>query len=151
MTSKSDFGEGLSYCLALFLCHSERPPLFPAELAKKMGYTKEKAEERNVAMWFYAATDHLYDLQIPRSFTIKANIYLRLKKIFKPFKFNYFRKYHLFNRRIGKLVGVCFRNRLKLSGKVNPKLKVWAIKEAKELIRLIDKFHGIKTGRARWA
>ena len=123
---KSEFGKGLSYCLALFLCHSERTPMYQGELAKKMGYSEEEALKKDAAMWFYAATDHLYDLQIP------DNLPDSLKK------------------RLGKLSKVCFANRLRMDNEVDPKLKVWAIQEAKDLIRLIDKFHGIKTAKGSW-
>jgi len=54
--NKSEFGKGLTYCLGLFLCHSER------------GYERqEKDEVRDVGMWFYGAGDHLFELEIPES------------------------------------------------------------------------------------
>ncbi len=44
----SKFGKGLSYCIGLFLSHSER-----------------KIYNKDYSLWFNGASDHLYDLQIP--------------------------------------------------------------------------------------
>lgn len=56
---ESEFGRGLCYCLALFLCHSERD------------YNISNEKERNVSnsLWFNgfnAAGDHLVELEIPK-------------------------------------------------------------------------------------
>lgn len=122
----SEFGKGLTYCLGLFLCHSERAPMYNKEMASKMEYTEEQTKERNASMFFYSATDHLYDIQIPE--TLPTSLKRRLKKLIK----------------------VCFENRLKMDNKVDPKLWTWAVQEAKNLLRLIDKHHGIKTQKGQW-
>lgn len=161
----SEFGKGCSYCLALFLCHSERKPLFDEKVEKALNYTPEQLAERDTSMWFYTATDHLYDLEIPKHFLIFENIYLWLKKKFitswiakkikfyfgKSLKFKYFKKYYLWNRRLRKIHKICFENRLRMDGKTNPKLKDFVINEAKELLRLFDELHGIKTEKAQWS
>ena len=122
----SEFGKGTAYCLGLFLAHAERPDIFPLEIAKKMKYTKEKAAKKNASMWFYAAVDHLYDLEIPDDFPTTLK------------------------RRLRKLSKVCFDNRMSMDGQTLPEIKHWAIEEAKEILRLIDKFIGIDTAKAQW-
>ena len=49
--AKSDFGKGFSYCIGLFLMHSERK------------------EYEGFHLWFNGASDHLYDLEIPDCFS----------------------------------------------------------------------------------
>lgn len=49
----SEFGKGFTYCIGLFLAHTERrdPPEF--------------------FLWFNGAADHLYELEIPDNFKLK--------------------------------------------------------------------------------
>lgn len=127
---RSEFGQGLSYCLALFLCHSERPDMYSKEMQEKM--SKNKAckdldfEARNAEMWFNGASDHLYDLEIPE--TLPKSLQNRLKKLQK------------------KVIhwGHGFKN------DCTDKDKEWSIDEAKNLIRLIDKSYSIKTSKGQW-
>lgn len=56
----SEFGKGYAYCLGLFLAHAERVP------DMKTRY-KGLAAERPF-MWFNAAADHLYELEIPAGY-----------------------------------------------------------------------------------
>ena len=114
MTKKSEFGKGLTYCLALFLCHSER------------SYEVDKIVNRP-DMWFNASSDHLYDLEIP------AKLPKELKKRLKE-----------------------FRDKCLKWGHGYPKVdstkedQSWSVNEAKELIRLIDEFYGVKTIKGDW-
>lgn len=49
---RSEFGKGFVYCIGLFLMHAER---------------KQFNFEDNYSMWFNAAADHLFELQIPKN------------------------------------------------------------------------------------
>ena len=125
---KSEFGKGLTYCLGLFLCHSERDYVVRDGFAK----TKEDKECLEIitrpAMWFYGAADHLFGLQIPE--TLSESLQKRLRK---------------FRAKV-------LSQRLPMDPKDNAteKDKAWAIQEAKDLLRLIDKFHGVKTQKGSW-
>jgi len=59
MTDKtSEFGQGLTYCLGLFLAHEWN--------LKEMEKTYSKVGLNDwVSIWFNGASDHLYDLEIP--------------------------------------------------------------------------------------
>jgi len=48
----SEFGKGFIYCIGLFLMHAERTEPFLNE---------------NYGIWFNAAADHLFELQIPKN------------------------------------------------------------------------------------
>lgn len=54
----SEFGKGYAYCLGLFLAHAERGKEY-----KKM--QEEIPTLDAVSLWFNAAADHLYELEIP--------------------------------------------------------------------------------------
>ena len=114
MKTQSEFGKGLTYCLALFLCHSER------ELWKK------EEDQWKVGLWFNAAGDHLFDLQIPKKLPAQ------LKKRLKEFR------------------DKVLEWRMDLSDKLTHEDKTWAINEAKDLIREIDNFYGIPTEKGEW-
>ena len=49
----SEFGQGFTYCIGLFLAHAERKEY---ELSH---------------LWFNGAADHLFELEIPDNFTLK--------------------------------------------------------------------------------
>lgn len=51
---ESEFGAGLTYCIGLFLAHTERSG---REVYKKIGAPPSWAE-----MWFNGASDHCYEL-----------------------------------------------------------------------------------------
>jgi len=59
----SEFGDGYSYCLGLFLAH-EWKSFDMAGKEKNEGRKYERPE-----MWFYGAGDHLFGLTAPPSFT----------------------------------------------------------------------------------
>jgi hypothetical protein len=127
----SDFGQGLVYCLGLFLAHAERS-MYSSEKAeqeaeerfKKFGKVKDYSYMAD--MWFNAASDHLYELQIPE--------YLPedLKK------------------RLGVLQSKAIHFGHGFANDSTKKDKEWAIEEAKELLRLIDEYFKIKTNEATW-
>ena len=77
-----------------------------------------------VSHWFYEATDHLYDFDYNSA---PPNLIARCKK-FQDF---------CFERRMARVI-------------LDEKDIHWALKEAKELLRLIDEAHGIKTIKAGW-
>jgi hypothetical protein len=116
---ESEFGKGLTYCLALFLCHSERD------------YFMRDNEPKIISkpdLWFNGSSDHLYDLQIPK------NLPFSLKKRLTNLQQKVIHWGHGFDKK----------------NKPTEEDKSWAIKEAKELLRLIDKFFGIKTEKGDW-
>ncbi len=70
----SEFGKGLTYCLGLFLCHSERDYGDNApEIITRAG------------LWFNGAGDHLFELEIPKTLPsrLKSRIRLFQKKVLK--------------------------------------------------------------------
>lgn len=123
---KSGFGQGLTYCLGLFLCHSERAPLFSPKIAKIMKYDEETADKRNAELWFNGASDHFYDLEIP-------------EKLPKSLK-----------QRLRKLQNKSLHWGHGFKQDVTGKDQIWAIQEAKDLLRLIDKFMDVKTQKGSW-
>jgi len=130
---KSEFGKGLCYCLGLFLCHSERTSLFSKEIRENMNSdpnlkrTEESWDDHDAELWFNGASDHFYDLQIPED--LPKSIQKRLKILAdRALRWGH-----------GFMMGNC-----------KAKDKQWAIQEAKDLLRLIDKFHGVKTQKGQW-
>lgn len=113
---KSEFGQGLTYCLGLFLCHSERDYLISEE-------DIERGIINKPYLWFYAAADHLFDLEIPE--TLSKPLQNRLKR---------------FRNKV-----LHWRLTIDKKDKATEKDKQWAIQEAKDLLRLIDKNFGVKT------
>lgn len=118
----SKFGRGLCYCLGLFLCHSERE-----YRNKKMADIIGEAEA--IELWFNAASDHLYEIEIPESLPIELR------------------------ERITTLKDKCLSwgHGFGLDPKATVEDQRWAIKEAKELLREIDAAHGINTCTASWS
>ncbi len=112
----SEFGKGLTYCLALFLCHSERE--YWTRDDSKIKDIIDRAE-----LWFNGASDHLYDLQIPKELPTT------LKKRLAEFQKKVLHWGHGFD----------------MNNQPTKEDKIWAIQEAKDLIRLIDKYFRIKT------
>jgi hypothetical protein len=127
----SDFGQGLVYCLGLFLAHAEKS-MYGNEKAeqevekrfKKFG--KVEGYSYMADMWFNCASDHLYELQIPE------NLPEDLKK------------------RLGVLQSKAIHYGHGFANDGTKKEKEWAIEEAKELLRLIDEYFKIKTKEATW-
>lgn len=128
---KSEFGRGLSYCLGLFLCHSERSFSGDTKYEEEMDerskkYGKVEDYSYSTEMWFNGASDHLYDLEIPEDLSKS------LKSRLKRFQEKVLHWGHGFGNDATK------------------KDKHWAIQEAKDLLRLIDKAHGIKVEKGQW-
>ena len=126
---KTEFGKGLTYCLGLFLCHSERNEMFTEDMAKKLDMDEETRCGRNSEMWFYGASDHLYEMQIPDFLPNK------LKNRLKIFQ--------------NKCMG--WRLPMDKSKNATQEDKDWAVNEAKKLLRLIDKHHGVSVAEAQWS
>ena len=131
---KSEFGKGLSYCLALFLCHSERTPWGRSKEGVKVEDDMDKRMRKDIKnkkysfsteMWFNGASDHLYELEI--SVKLPKTLQMRLKRF------------------QSKVIhwGHGFHNDVTIED------KGWAIQEAKDLIRLIDKAYKVKTQKGR--
>jgi len=125
----SEFGKGLSYCLGLFLAHTERykyDVIAYEEMASKTGsdYMKNHA----VGLWFNGAADHLFELQCEEAPTV----YLA--------------------SRLARLQSKCLGWRCAMSDEDEPTEKDfrWAIQEAKDLLRLIDKANGVKVVKGDW-
>ena len=55
MIEQSEFGQGFTYCIGLFLMHAERKDI----------------EGVMMGLWFNGAADHLYQLEIPENFVLK--------------------------------------------------------------------------------
>jgi len=117
---KSEFGKGLAYCLGLFLAHAGSIE----EHLEIWGFTNDK--NKAYQMWFNAAGDHLFEFD---AHAAPEGIKDRCVK---------------------------FRTRvLVLSNNIIFEVAKkedydWAIQEAKELLRLIDEAHGIKTIKAEY-
>ncbi|MBE3093711.1 MAG: hypothetical protein IMZ52_01680 [Actinobacteria bacterium] len=116
----SEFGKGLTYNLALFLAHQER--FF--EYRNKI---KSGGSCFDYGLWFNGAGDHLYGLEIPKSFPKK------LQKRLQDFQTKV----------------LTFRNSLGLN-EVTEKDIVWALRETKDLLMEIDGFLGIKSIKGEW-
>lgn len=117
----SEFGKGLTYCLGLFLCHSERDYLITED-------DKAKGIINKPHMWFYSAADHLFELQIPH--TLPPPLFKRLKE---------------FQKKV-----LHWRLVMDKKKRPTEKDKIWAIQEAKDLLILIDKHFGIETQKGDW-
>lgn len=120
---KSEFGFGTTYCLGLFLAHER------AIDESVKSYTQSGMKDIVYSMWFYGACDHLYDLQIPEVFP--KHLRSRLMR-FKTKCFN-------------------FRLPTKEENEATKEDFIWAIDEAKTLLRLIDKnMFEIDTIKGEW-
>ena len=131
MRNKSEFGKGLTYCLALFLCHSEREVRGLESTNEKLdGKFKDLYKNKEYSfvteMWFNGSSDHLYDLVIPEDMSEY------LKNRLSRFRKKVLNWGHGFNSDVTK------------------EDKAWAIQEAKDIIRLIDKSYGVDTERGEW-
>lgn len=109
------------------LCYNLGLFLAHAERIESMKIAYKAIPHRMYSMWFYSAADHLYDFQ-PES----APKHLR--------------------KRCGKFMGRVLSLRLPLDEEKEAVAKdyEWAIQEAKNLLRLIDKAHGVKTQKGCW-
>lgn len=128
---ESDYGKGLTYCLGLFLAHAEQ-----FRLDQYQKETEDTVDIRALT-WFNASSDHLYELVIPK--TLPLNLQLRLEYLKK--------KCIWWGHGFGS-EGEANHDENKQATKESVR---WAIDEAKELLRLIDKYNGIKTIKAKFA
>ena len=117
----SEFGKGCTYCLGLFLAHEA----LHTELFEKKN--NQPISKLAYELWFNAASDHLYDLQIPAKFPVSLQ---RRLKIFRK-KCLYFG--HGFPKE-----------------HATEKDYKWAINEGKALLLLIDKRLGVQVKRGEW-
>jgi len=118
----SEFGQGLAYCIGLFLMHTERDGT--------MYEASEYLKQRRYPIWFNAASDHLYDMEIPESYPRAVQTRLAY-----------------------------FRDRCLELGHGpyqwgNHEITVvqydWAIDEAKKLLRIIDRLNGVNVKKGSW-
>lgn len=127
----SDFGQGLCYCLGLFIAHQadlhHTLDLY-ADIRKKKEVGDDIfTESRAVGHWFCGAADHMFDL-IPDSAPD-----------------------HLVSR-VLSLKNKCLSWRLSMGNEKEPTLDnaLWAIQEAKNLLREIDAHHGVPVIKGSW-
>ena len=117
----SEFVKDLAYNLGLFLCHSERDYLMTQEDESKGIINKSHH-------WFYIAADHIYELVIPKNLPppLRGRL-INFKRKVRGWRLTMDPKDHATEADKG-----------------------WAIEEAKELLRAIDRLHGIKTEKGDW-
>jgi len=119
---ESEFGKGLTYCIGLFLCHSERH-FDESEGAKNAREITGKIYG-DYGLWFNGAADHLFDLEIPN------NLPDPLIDDIKEWRSRcLFLKMHPANK-------VDFEH---------------SIKKAKEFLLRIDEHFGVETIQAEWS
>jgi len=115
MTKKSEFGKGLCYNLGLFLGHEGN---IRGDLSV---YKKTGDESRAYSMWFYTSADHLFEFEAEDA---PKRLVKRCQK---------------FRAKVLSLRLPQFDD-----AKATKEDFVWAIQEAKDLLRLIDRANGIK-------
>lgn len=120
----SEFGKGLTYCLALFLEHSERPRFDPTFKV----FSGMDRKNMQWEMWFNAASDHLYELNIPAKFPKGLT------------------------ERIETFLSKCLGWRMAWDGApiATEEDFKWAIREAKDLLMMIDKRLGAEVLRGEY-
>ncbi len=119
--AKSEFGKGLTYCLGLFLAHTQDHRLEDEGVDKVV-------PGLSVKLWFYGAGDHLFDFEIPA--TLPKSLQVRLKKF--------------------QIKVLDWRLPMGDDKQATEQDKQWAIQEATELLRLIDKHYGIASVKGEW-
>lgn len=122
MSEESEFGQGFTYCIGLFLCHAERH--YSESEGAKNARKIMSSLHGDYGMWFNAAADHLYDLEIPNN-------------IPDPLRLDI----------------IAWKDRC-LHLRLNPASKKdfeSAIKKAKEFLLRIDEHFGVETIEATWA
>lgn len=119
--TKSKFGKGLTYCLGMFLAHTQDHRL------EEEGVDQVR-QGLAVELWFYGAADHLFEMELP----------IDLPRLLR-------KRLQIFRDKV-------LQWRLPGTNQSSPTEadKQWAINEAVDLLRLIDKHYGIKTEKARW-
>lgn len=117
----SEFGQGQSYCLGLFLAHEERIK------GMREDYGNDSLP---YSTWFYGASDHLYEFDTDTGLEKNKILRGRCRK---------------FKKRV-----MVLRLPLDDKNKATKEDYRWAIGEARDLLRLLDKHHGIKTKKGNW-
>ena len=120
--TESEFGKGLCYCLGLFLAHAERVK----EL--KDVYKKSRLTDWPES-WFNGASDHLYELVIPDDLPQDLKTRLTILQ--------------------GKCLDWGHGFGVDKPAATDADVQ-WSIDEAKELLRLIDQWHGIAVVKGQW-
>jgi len=118
---ESEFGKGCTYCLGLFLCHADA---FGEQIESYKRSFAGNAIGKDIIehqpyIWFNGASDHLYELEVPDSFPPA------LKKRLERFREKVLDYGH----------GKGLMCQIKLTKDDVYKM----VKEAKDLLRLIDK------------
>ena len=121
---ESDFGKGCVYCIGLFLAHAERLN----DMVERYKEMREKhpdmfEECHAVQLWFNGASDHIYELEIPNQFPEE------LRERIKIFQSKCLDLSHGIS---GLMLKVPLREGL------------WAIQEAKDILREIDRTLGVE-------
>jgi len=111
----STYGKGFTYCIALFLGHKDRPAY---DGMKEFMDKQPKSMGNYWFMWFNAAADHLYEMEIPEELPAKLK------------------------RDIRKWRGKCLGWRLDTT--VNKHNFNYAIRKAKEFLMEIDRRMGVE-------
>jgi len=128
---KSEFGKGLCYCLGMFLEHAGKLHSqleFYRTMREKHKEEGLFTESSAINIWFNGASDHFYDLQWEQA---PKHLRKRCKKLMDK------------SLDIGHGFGEAEMN-------CTVKDAHWAIKESKDLLRLIDKSNGISVERGSW-
>lgn len=117
----SEFGTGYAYCLGLFLCHDERRCEYKQRVYKS-------DPNRGAEMWFYAAADHIFEMQIP---WFLPPMQRRMAKKFRE-----------------KVLSL----RLPIGDQTRANWEdvEWAINSAKTLLRMFDATLLIKSEKGEW-
>ena len=118
---ESEFGKGFVYNLILFSKH------WGKIIKNKEVYKSIGRENKAYGMWFYGASDHFFEFEIPKQF--------KRKKIGKLAKW---------------LEEKCLELRMPLHKKATEKDFDKVFKKLEELAQLIDKELGVKTIEASW-
>lgn len=122
----SEFGQGLTYCLGLFLAHAERHNGIGGIIRP----SDDAIRAAMVSGWFNGASDHLYDLVIPE--TLPKELRERLSA-FQTECLDLGHGRGLFNPVTNWVEKID-----------------WALQEAKDLLRAIDEANGIHTIKGGW-
>lgn len=132
---KCEFGKGLTYCLGLFLAHTDRLRVDIEkykEIREKLKAKGEPteghfSEDHAASMWMYGAADHIYEFQ-----SDQAPEHLR--------------------KRCAKFSAFVMNKRLTMSkeDECTRKDVDWALREAMDLLMEIDKAAGVTVEKGQW-
>lgn len=130
---QSEFGIGATYCLGLFLAHERDNFVWGIERLQDKKLQEIMPEKPRADLWFNVASDHLYQLEIPKQLSKRD---ARRLQLFCDKCINW-----------GHGFGI---NGWKYGEPDLNKVK-WALREAKELLLIIDKkILKVKTEKGQW-